>query len=108
MTHGDADLVVAEAGPLELGDGLVGVAAVLEDSDDGRALLGCHVVLPMSMQDEWALAANPQSSDASTCAYRVPGRRCPDKGISFAGISPDGSSGPGRCDERRGPLHAIP
>ena len=40
MTHGDADLVVAEAGLLEIGDGLVGVAAVLEDTDDGRALLG--------------------------------------------------------------------
>jgi hypothetical protein len=60
MTHGHADLVVAEAGLLELGDGLVGMASVLEDPDDGRSLLGCHVLLLMWMQGEW----RPSLSDA--------------------------------------------
>jgi len=47
VTHGDADLVVAEAGSLEVSNGLVGVTALLEDSDDSRTLVCLHAILPM-------------------------------------------------------------
>ena len=40
VPHGDADLVLAEPGLHEFADGLVGLVAVLEDADDGGALLG--------------------------------------------------------------------
>ena len=41
VSHGDADLVLAEPGLQQFADGLIGLLAVLEDADDGRVLLGC-------------------------------------------------------------------
>ena len=42
VSHGDADLVLGESGLVELGDGLIGVEAVLEHADDRGALLSIH------------------------------------------------------------------
>jgi hypothetical protein len=36
--HGDADLIVAEADTPEFGDGLIGLAAILENTNDSLAL----------------------------------------------------------------------
>ena len=41
VSHGDADLVLAEPGLQQFADGLIGLLAVFEDADDGRMLLGC-------------------------------------------------------------------
>jgi len=43
---GDANLIVAEAGVAELIDGHVGVALILEDTDDRGPLLKAHGHLP--------------------------------------------------------------
>ena len=42
MTHGDADLIVAEAGRPEIRDRAIGMLSILEDADDGRTLLHGH------------------------------------------------------------------
>ena len=48
VSHGDPDLVLVKAGLEEVGDGLVGVAAVFENTnDDGTLLQGGHDLLPV-------------------------------------------------------------
>ena len=42
VSHGDADLGLGEPGLVKLGDGLIGVEAVLEHADDGGTLLSIH------------------------------------------------------------------
>lgn len=42
VPHGDADMVFVETRLMKLGDGLVGVATILEHADYGRTLLSFH------------------------------------------------------------------
>ena len=42
MSHGDADVILAEPGLMKLSDGFVGVETILEHADDGRSWLSFH------------------------------------------------------------------
>jgi len=46
MTHGHTNLIVAEAGPFEISNSLVGAATIFENSDYCRTLIECHGVSP--------------------------------------------------------------